>query len=148
LRELHLLLSRALMIRRLKRDVLNELPAKNRHNVTISVPRGTMGLVKMTEQTADEIQIEDEEDLTAAEEAVLTWMSSKVFKNKDNLMEYYRSTSLAKIPGVVNYVTKLLQIQDKFLVFAHHLQLLDAISQALQVQVYFMIIKNFFATFN
>ena len=107
-----------------------------------------MGLVKMTEQTADEIQIEDEEDLTAAEEAVLTWMSSKVFKNKDNLMEYYRSTSLAKIPGVVNYMTKLLQIQDKFLVFAHHLQLLDAISQALQVQVYFMIIKNFFATFN
>jgi SWI/SNF-related matrix-associated actin-dependent regulator 1 of chromatin subfamily A len=65
----------------------------------------------------------------------LAWMSSKVFKNKDNLMENYRSTSLAKIPGVVNYVTKLLEVQDKFLVFAHHLQLLDAISQALQTKV-------------
>lgn len=125
------------MIRRLKRDVLNELPAKHRHKVNISVqlPTGQMNAVKMNENAEDEIQIEDEEDLTAAEEAVLSWMSSKVFKNKDNLMENYRSASLAKIPGVVNYVTKLLEVQDKFLVFAHHLQLLDAISQALQTKV-------------
>ncbi len=95
-----------------------------------------MNSVKMNENAEDEIQIEDEEDLTAAEEAVLAWMSSKVFKNKDNLMENYRATSLVKIPGVVNYVTKLLEVQDKFLVFAHHLQLLDAISQALQAKVY------------
>jgi SWI/SNF-related matrix-associated actin-dependent regulator 1 of chromatin subfamily A len=136
LRELHLLLSRSIMIRRLKRDVLHELPAKHRHkvNVSVQVSTGQMSSVKMNENAEDEIQIEDEEDLTASEEAVLAWMSSKVFKNKDNLMENYRSTSLAKIPGVVNYVTKLLEVQDKFLVFAHHLQLLDAISQALQTK--------------
>jgi SWI/SNF-related matrix-associated actin-dependent regulator 1 of chromatin subfamily A len=125
------------MIRRLKRDVLHELPAKHRHkvNISVQVSTGQMSSVKMNENAEDEIQIEDEEDLTAAEEAVLAWMSSKVFKNKDNLMENYRSTSLGKIPGVVNYVTKLLEVQDKFLVFAHHLQLLDAISQALQTKV-------------
>ena len=130
------------MIRRLKRDVLSELPAKHRHKVNISVqlPTGQMNTVKMNENAEDEIQIEDEEDLTAAEEAVLSWMSSKVFKNKDNLMENYRSTSLAKIPGVVNYVTKLLEVQDKFLVFAHHLQLLDAISQALQAKARYSLV--------
>jgi SWI/SNF-related matrix-associated actin-dependent regulator 1 of chromatin subfamily A len=126
------------MIRRLKRDVLNELPAKHRHKVNISVQvpaEQQISSVNMHENSDDEIQIEDEEDLTAAEEAVLAWMSSKVFKNKDNLMDNYRATSLAKIPGVVSYVTKLLEVQDKFLVFAHHLNLLDAISQSLQAKV-------------
>ena len=38
-KELHMLLSHTVMIRRLKRDVLNELPSKRRQKIEVQIPK-------------------------------------------------------------------------------------------------------------
>ncbi|XP_071484224.1 SWI/SNF-related matrix-associated actin-dependent regulator of chromatin subfamily A-like protein 1, partial [Diadema antillarum] len=114
LSELQLLLEEKVMVRRLKRDVLTQLPSKMRQVVMMDP-----GIVKTGSMSLK----------SAAKE-----MEKK--KNKSDqhgaLLKYFSETGVAKIPALREYIIDLAECGHKFLVFAHHQAVLDAMTEALQ----------------
>ncbi|XP_037705236.1 SWI/SNF-related matrix-associated actin-dependent regulator of chromatin subfamily A-like protein 1 isoform X2 [Choloepus didactylus] len=117
LRELKLLLEEAVMLRRLKSDVLSQLPAKQRKMVVVAP--GRIGA-----------------RARAALDAVAKEMTSKdktKLQQKEALILFFNRTAEAKIPSVIEYILDLLESgREKFLVFAHHKVVLDAITNELE----------------
>ncbi|NXQ97357.1 SMAL1 protein, partial [Sagittarius serpentarius] len=116
LTELKILLEESIMIRRLKSDVLSQLPAKQRKMVVVA-PEG----------------------ISAKTKAVLAAEAKKMangYKSKQQEKEallFYSRTAEAKIHSVIEYILDLLESgNDKFLVFAHHKIMLDAIVAELE----------------
>ncbi|XP_030845914.1 SWI/SNF-related matrix-associated actin-dependent regulator of chromatin subfamily A-like protein 1 [Strongylocentrotus purpuratus] len=111
LNELHLLLEEKVMIRRLKKDVLGQLPSKVRQVVIMdpsSVKTGNQSLK------------------CAAKD-----MEKKKSDTQGTLLKYFSETGLAKIPALKEYVIDLAECGHKFLVFAHHQKVMDALAEAL-----------------
>ncbi|NXU89032.1 SMAL1 protein, partial [Xiphorhynchus elegans] len=117
LTELKILLEESIMIRRLKSDVLSQLPAKQRKMVVVA-PEG----------------------ISAKTKAVLEAEAKKMakgYKNKQQekeaLLVFFSRTAEAKIRSVVEYILELLESgNNKFLVFAHHKIMLDSVVAELQ----------------
>ncbi|NXU47291.1 SMAL1 protein, partial [Turnix velox] len=117
LTELKILLKESIMIRRLKSDVLSQLPAKQRRMVVVA-PEGISAKTKAV--LADE-----------AKKMVKGYDSKQ--QEKEALLVFYSRTAEAKIHSVVEYILELLERgNDKFLVFAHHKIMLDAIVAELE----------------
>ncbi|XP_016052256.1 PREDICTED: SWI/SNF-related matrix-associated actin-dependent regulator of chromatin subfamily A-like protein 1 isoform X2 [Miniopterus natalensis] len=115
--ELKLLLEEAVMLRRLKSDVLSQLPAKQR---------------KMVLMAPGQISAKARASLDAAAKAVTTKDKSKG-QQREALLLFYNRTAEAKIPCVIEYILDLLESgREKFLVFAHHKLVLDAITKELE----------------
>eukprot|EP00074_Homo_sapiens_P084794 XP_016859717.1 SWI/SNF-related matrix-associated actin-dependent regulator of chromatin subfamily A-like protein 1 isoform X2 [Homo sapiens] len=115
--ELKLLLEEAVMLRRLKSDVLSQLPAKQRKIVVIAPGR---------------INARTRAALDAAAKEMTTKDKTKQ-QQKDALILFFNRTAEAKIPSVIEYILDLLESgREKFLVFAHHKVVLDAITQELE----------------
>ncbi|XP_067426224.1 SWI/SNF-related matrix-associated actin-dependent regulator of chromatin subfamily A-like protein 1 isoform X2 [Emydura macquarii macquarii] len=115
--ELKLLLEESIMIRRLKSDVLSQLPAKQRKMVVVA-PEGVNAKTKA--------------ELAASAKEMAKGYRSKQ-QEKEALLLYYNRTAEAKIRSVVEYILDLLESgRDKFLVFAHHKIVLNAISEELE----------------
>eukprot|EP00930_Biecheleria_cincta_P023313 TRINITY_DN16867_c0_g2_i2.p1 TRINITY_DN16867_c0_g2~~TRINITY_DN16867_c0_g2_i2.p1 ORF type:complete len:926 (-),score=144.06 TRINITY_DN16867_c0_g2_i2:153-2930(-) len=112
LEELHALL-RPIMVRRLKRDVLTELPSKRRQRVQIEVSADRLAECAAIRDQSGQLDTE-----TQARE------------KRRLLMQLYRTSSEAKIEPVCEYVEDLINGGCKFLVFAHHLVMLDALEAA------------------
>ena len=98
-KELHWLLS-TLMIRRLKKDVLNRLPPKRRQKVTIDT---------------------DPEIIAQIKDA-----RTKI-KGRTGTLEAYTLTAKAKKEGVCEYISDLLETEEKFVIFAYHYEMLNRI---------------------
>ena len=103
-KELHWLLS-TLMVRRLKKDVLNRLPPKRRQKVTI--------------ETNPEIIQE------------IKTARTKV-KGRTGTLEAYTLTATAKKEGVCEYISDLLETEEKFIVFAYHHEMLNRIESLIK----------------
>ncbi|XP_053900511.1 SWI/SNF-related matrix-associated actin-dependent regulator of chromatin subfamily A-like protein 1 isoform X2 [Malaclemys terrapin pileata] len=115
--ELKLLLEESVMIRRLKSDVLSQLPAKQRKMVVVA-PEGMNAKTKA--------------ELAATAKEMAKGYKSKQ-QEKEALFLFYNRTAEAKIRSVIEYILELLESgRDKFLVFAHHKIVLNAISKALE----------------
>ncbi|XP_013929526.1 PREDICTED: SWI/SNF-related matrix-associated actin-dependent regulator of chromatin subfamily A-like protein 1 [Thamnophis sirtalis] len=115
--ELKLLLEETIMIRRLKSEVLSQLPAKQRKMIVIT-PEG--------------IDTRTKAELTAAAKEMAKGFKSKQ-EQKEALLIFYNKTSEAKIHCILEYILDLLESgRQKFLVFAHHKLILDAISEELK----------------
>ncbi|KAM7153617.1 SWI/SNF-related matrix-associated actin-dependent regulator of chromatin subfamily A-like protein 1 isoform 2-T2 [Macrochelys suwanniensis] len=115
--ELKLLLEESVMIRRLKSDVLSQLPAKQRKMVVVA-PEG------MNAKTKAELAAK-------AKEMAKGYRSKQ--QEKEALLLFYNRTAEAKIRSVIEYILDLLESgRDKFLVFAHHKIVLNAISKELE----------------
>ncbi|KAM3856911.1 SWI/SNF-related matrix-associated actin-dependent regulator of chromatin subfamily A-like protein 1 isoform 1-T2 [Vipera latastei] len=116
LKELKLLLEETIMIRRLKSDVLSQLPSKQR---------------KMVVVTPEGINRRTKAELAAAAKEMAKGFKSKQ-EQKDALIIFYNKTAEAKIHCILEYILDLLESgRQKFLVFAHHKLILDAISEEL-----------------
>ncbi|XP_053328064.1 SWI/SNF-related matrix-associated actin-dependent regulator of chromatin subfamily A-like protein 1 [Spea bombifrons] len=116
LNELKLLLEESIMIRRLKSEVLSQLPSKQRKMVVIA-PEGISGKTKAA--------------LAAAAKEMSKNFKSKV-QEKEALLQFYNRTAEAKTRSVVEYIMDLLESgREKFLVFAHHKLVLDSICEEL-----------------
>ena len=102
-KELHWILS-TLMVRRLKRDVLNQLPPKRRQKIFIKTD------AKMIEQIK----------------------KVRTIKGRKGTLDAYTLTSKAKIDGVYEFITDLLESEEKFIVFAYHYEMLDKIEQLMR----------------
>ncbi|KAM9548709.1 SWI/SNF-related matrix-associated actin-dependent regulator of chromatin subfamily A-like protein 1 [Guaruba guarouba] len=117
LTELKILLEESIMIRRLKSDVLSQLPAKQRKMVVVAPE-------KISAKT---------KAILAAEAKMMTKEYKSKQQEKEALLIFYSSTAEAKIHSVVEYVLDLLESgNNKFLVFAHHKIVLDAIVAELE----------------
>lgn len=114
--ELKLLLEESIMIRRLKSDVLSQLPAKQRKMVVIA-PEGINAKTKAA--------------LAAAAKEMAQGFKSKG-QEKEALLLFYNRTAEAKIRCVIEYILDLLESgREKFLVFAHHKLVLDSVCEEL-----------------
>ncbi|XP_059708786.1 SWI/SNF-related matrix-associated actin-dependent regulator of chromatin subfamily A-like protein 1 [Haemorhous mexicanus] len=112
LTELKILLEESIMIRRLKSDVLSQLPAKQRKMVVVA-PEGISAKTKAA--------------LAAEAKKMAKGCESKQ-QEKEALLVYFSRTAEAKIRSVIEYILELLESgNNKFLVFAHHKIMLDAV---------------------
>uniref|UniRef100_A0A672JKP9 SWI/SNF-related matrix-associated actin-dependent regulator of chromatin subfamily A-like protein 1 n=1 Tax=Salarias fasciatus TaxID=181472 RepID=A0A672JKP9_SALFA len=112
LAELKLLLEECLMLRRLKSDVLSQLPAKQRKVVTVTV---------------DAVSARMKDALSAAAKQLSQGRHNKK-EEKEALLVFYSHTAEAKL----EYITDMLESgREKFLVFAHHKLVLDHVSREL-----------------
>nr|XP_030708513.1 SWI/SNF-related matrix-associated actin-dependent regulator of chromatin subfamily A-like protein 1 isoform X3 [Globicephala melas] len=115
--ELKLLLEETVMLRRLKGDVLCQLPAKQRKMVVVAPGR---------------ISARTRAALDAAAKEMTTKESTKQ-QQKEALILFFNRTAEAKIPSVIEYILDLLESgREKFLVFAHHKVVLDAVTNELE----------------
>nr|XP_012147228.1 PREDICTED: SWI/SNF-related matrix-associated actin-dependent regulator of chromatin subfamily A-like protein 1 isoform X2 [Megachile rotundata] len=112
MQELQLLLKCTCVIRRLKNEVLEELPSKKREVIVLDPDLIKIGTKEMKEISAK------------LERSSLTGM-----ERHNTLLQYYNESSIAKQKAICDYVTNLLRRKQKCIIFAHHQNILDAISE-------------------
>ncbi|XP_062603453.1 LOW QUALITY PROTEIN: SWI/SNF-related matrix-associated actin-dependent regulator of chromatin subfamily A-like protein 1 [Saccostrea cucullata] len=115
--ELQILLEESIMIRRLKKDVLTQLPDKVRQMVLLDP--GSVKTTKQMEQQSKTMELK----------------SLKGMERRGALLEYFHHTGAAKIKAIKDYVLDLLDSDKKFLIFAHHQEVLDAIETAVESKI-------------
>uniref|UniRef100_A0A1Q3F1L1 Putative swi/snf-related matrix-associated actin-dependent regulator n=1 Tax=Culex tarsalis TaxID=7177 RepID=A0A1Q3F1L1_CULTA len=113
--ELNLLLAAKFMIRRTKQDVMSQLAEKSRETVLLDPS------LLWTNQ-----EVEEDLQSYAADYSI-----SKGKEREEIMFKYYNATAEAKAPAVCSYLKKVLKEGQKFLIFAHHIKMLDAISKEL-----------------
>ena len=136
--ELHAVLSRLIMIRRLKKDVLTQLPAKSRERVALSLPHSAaLTRVRAIRARMDELR-EDFSERSNPDGGV----GGRTLEEKRLMNELYQATAEAKTKPVAEYLETLLDSSEtsgeesaaaeKFLFFGHHTCTLDAASEMLR----------------
>lgn len=116
LTELKLLLEESIMLRRLKSEVLSQLPTKQRKVVIV---------------TTDGINSRTKAALNAAAKELAKGCHNKI-KEKEALLVFFNHTAEAKIKAIMEYISDMLECgREKFLVFAHHKLVLDSVTQEL-----------------
>ncbi|XP_034533315.1 DNA annealing helicase and endonuclease ZRANB3 [Notolabrus celidotus] len=122
LEELHQRLS-TIMIRRLKAEVLTQLPPKIRQRIPFDLPK----------------EAAKEASASFAEwERLMRGMGSGAVDTEDPFIQLmglitqmYKQTAIAKAGAVKDYIKMMLEAEQlKFLVFAHHLTMLQACTEA------------------
>ncbi|XP_054471229.1 SWI/SNF-related matrix-associated actin-dependent regulator of chromatin subfamily A-like protein 1 isoform X2 [Anoplopoma fimbria] len=114
--ELRLLLEECLMLRRLKCDVLSQLPAKQRKVVTVTI---------------DGVNTRIKAALSASAKQLANGHRNKK-EEKEALLVFYNHTAEAKLQAIMEYITDMVECgREKFLVFAHHKLVLDHITAEL-----------------
>lgn len=145
LKELHYILTNSIMIRRLKKDVLAQLPDKVRQKIQIETNSDYVDLIKEAlkgNKNAGESDIPNRmsqilERLTRPEwgkdDEKFEQEANRIEKEQEvkfpQFFECYRYTGLAKLEGMKKYLKETLQQETKFLIFAHHGEVLDGLEQ-------------------
>ena len=113
--ELHLILSNTVMIRRLKAQVLNELPSKRRQKIQVETETRLLRSVQRILQKCTEKEINH----------ILEQPTDELNETHKNIMVAYKLSGLSKIKGICEFLNILIDNQLKFIVFAHHMELLS-----------------------
>lgn len=143
LEELQERLRESVMVRRLKSEVLKDLPAKVRQVIPIPAEGKLKGLLKSEEEVGGLF-----DDLTkeiSFLQGRVDWNCGKSRKAYEVEVRKLRSeselqfselskarhrTALAKVPFVVDFVNSVLEEKDKVVVFAYHRDVVDALMDA------------------
>lgn len=112
--ELRLLMLKRFMIRRMKSQVLTQLPSKQRQMVILDP-----SLVK---SKSKEMQ---------SQARLMTQKNLSKSEKRGILLEWFHSTANAKSQAVQDYVKDLVENGRKFICFAHHNTMLNDIAQGL-----------------
>lgn len=113
--ELRLLLEEKLLIRREKKDVIQQLPTKMREKVQLDP-----SLVENKSKTLQHAsQLVDKQHLKGADK-------------RSAVLGYFQETCKSKFRAVCQYVADLIESGKKFLVFAHHQIMLDEVEKECQ----------------
>ncbi|XP_036742539.2 DNA annealing helicase and endonuclease ZRANB3 isoform X2 [Manis pentadactyla] len=116
LNELHQLLS-DIMIRRLKTDVLTQLPPKIRQRIPFDLPSAAAKELNTSFEEWQKLMRVPDSGATESVVGLITRM--------------FKQTAVAKAGAVKDYIKMILQNDSlKFLVFAHHLSMLQACTEA------------------
>ncbi|KAF7456626.1 putative DNA helicase [Cryptosporidium felis] len=114
--ELHLFIRESVMIRRLKKQVLHELPPKQRSKIPLEI-KDRVGMKKIRELLSDPNCQLEEPDFGEGESA---------------MCNLHKLTCEIKIQPVQEYIEYLLECNDdKYVIFGHHHVMLDAIESVL-----------------
>ena len=100
------------MIRRLKKDVLSELPKKSRKIVELNLKK----------EQLDELQ---------------------EYKNESTFIQLWQKTGIAKLNALRTFISSEIKKGTKFLLFAHHIAVMDGMEEEL-IKVHFHFNINFF----
>jgi SWI/SNF-related matrix-associated actin-dependent regulator 1 of chromatin subfamily A len=117
LEELQAYMRSKFMIRRLKADVLKDLPAKRRQVIVLEPDKSLAGDLKKELKTYEEHASE----LAGKDPIAL---------NFEGLSEIRKEIALKKVPYVVEHLKEVLNEQDKVVVFGHHHEVTDALAAA------------------
>ncbi|XP_055428709.1 DNA annealing helicase and endonuclease ZRANB3 isoform X3 [Bubalus kerabau] len=116
LNELHQLLSN-IMIRRLKTEVLTQLPPKIRQRIPFDLPSAAAKELNSSFEEWEKLMRDPHSGATETVMGLITRM--------------FKQTAIAKAGAVKDYIKMMLQNDSlKFLVFAHHLSMLQACTEA------------------
>jgi SWI/SNF-related matrix-associated actin-dependent regulator 1 of chromatin subfamily A len=135
--ELQERLRSTIMIRRLKEDVLTELPPKRRSIVPLSVewndPVGLRTHLEALEAAEAELRLARAEDDKIAYNAAakkLRYANDVAFTE---MAAYRHRLALAKVPATLDYIETMLESGiEKVVVFAHHRDVIDALEKAFE----------------
>ncbi|CAI6363886.1 unnamed protein product [Macrosiphum euphorbiae] len=115
MKELKIILETQFMIRRLKSEVLKQLPQKIR-NVVVLKPEN----IEARSQNMDDL------------ETMMNNKSLNKMEVRGALLKYFNHTGEAKLPAICDYILNLLKEGKKFLVFAHHQKVINGICDVLE----------------
>uniref|UniRef100_H2Z050 SWI/SNF-related matrix-associated actin-dependent regulator of chromatin subfamily A-like protein 1 n=1 Tax=Ciona savignyi TaxID=51511 RepID=H2Z050_CIOSA len=112
--ELKLILQETVMLRRTKEEVLLQLPPKLRRTVALDV-------------SIEKASAKQRKILEASQSAFTKNPDGEAAEKHGILLQYFNETAEFKLPAVRSYVLDLLEGGHKFLLFAHHKSVLDAV---------------------
>ena len=126
--ELFALISRLVMVRRLKKDVLTQLPPKQRTQVMLALPKSdALAEVKAINASLKAFR---ESARDAGVEPGTDGLGNRSLDERRLMNDLYRASAAAKARPVREYLETLADGGcDKFLFFAHHKVMLDAASE-------------------
>ncbi|XP_021822604.1 SWI/SNF-related matrix-associated actin-dependent regulator of chromatin subfamily A-like protein 1 isoform X3 [Prunus avium] len=127
--ELHNLMKATVMIRRLKNDVLSELPVKRRQQVFLDLAEKDMKQINALFRELEVVKAKIKACQTKEE------VDSLKFAEKNLINKIYTDSAEAKIPAVLDYLGTVIEAGCKFLVFAHHQSMIDSIYQFLLLSI-------------
>lgn len=129
------------MVRRLKQDVLKELPAKTRQIIVLPIKDAAVQR-DMEEEAATIQEASDEADaLRAVAQEAKKAGQKQVYEHAvkalaatskvafEKVAKQRHALAMAKVPAVVSHVNELLDHTDKVIVFAHHLDVIDKLME-------------------
>ncbi|KAJ4791765.1 chromatin remodeling factor18 [Rhynchospora pubera] len=123
--ELHNLMKATVMIRRLKKDVLTQLPAKRRQQVFLELNEKEMKQIRALFRELEAVKLNIES--ADSEEKI----ASLKLTQKSLINKIYVNSAEAKVPAVLDYLGTVIESECKFLIFAHHQPMIDSIHQFL-----------------
>ena len=128
LEELHALLRGTVMVRRLKAQVLSQLPRKRRQQVFLTLDNDSKKELAVLSNQLEGVKqaLAQLTKMNEASSGAVSLGGGRMEENKV-IMELYRRTAELKTRAVQDYIQTLLDAGQKFLVFAHHTVLMDAI---------------------
>lgn len=117
--ELQYKLRQTCMIRRLKADVLTELPPKTRQIVYCDPSKYNKLIDKesklISKSAMDMMEYDD----------IIGFLSHMDYSDITEMTAYRKATALAKIPDAISQIDDILVNTDKVVVFAHHREVID-----------------------
>lgn len=126
---------RHIMIRRLKKEVMNQLPPKKRQKVEIQTDPKVIKQIQAINLSSEKI-IEKINELNNSQinPNLINYVNPEKPENdNENLLnlfnKVYNLSAEAKISGVKEYIHYLIDNKCKFLIFAHHMKMLDGIEE-------------------
>jgi SWI/SNF-related matrix-associated actin-dependent regulator 1 of chromatin subfamily A len=139
--ELQTKLRASCMIRRLKEEVLTELPPKRRQVVCLPPDEEDIAALVDEEtgawkQGAERLQdLQDEVDLAAASgdagsyEAAVLALRQAAKTRFDEISRFRHALAVAKVPAVIEHVEDALESNGKCILFGHHHDVLNPIAE-------------------
>ncbi|GBP22445.1 hypothetical protein EVAR_78621_1 [Eumeta japonica] len=118
LAELQIILQKKFLIRRTKEEVLTDLENKTRESVFLN-----QSLLQFST-----------EDLTGLSQMAARYTKTKSSERHAALLTYFSESARVKIPAICKYLKQLVREEsskDKFLVFAHHKNMIEAVCSTL-----------------
>lgn len=125
--ELHWILKKGFMVRRLKRDVLTQLPPKTRHTVWLEVKSDKLKDVESGFKQWKKLNNTIYKLPSGSEQQRL-----QLFERQKVISELMRSTAAAKCEAIVLWVLQSLHEGRSFIFFAYHQIILNAVEEAVQ----------------
>jgi len=136
--KLQAILRESIMIRRMKMDVLKELPTKRRQVVVLDVDSVLDAVIKKEKEKKKEIKQAVKEAKEAVKQAgndekaykeAIQKLKEVRLGNLADIAKLRHETALAKVPHTIQYIDMLLENVDKLVVFTYHKDVLDQIYQ-------------------
>lgn len=129
--ELHCRLRDELMCRRLKKDVLKQLPDKRRTTLILDTSKAEINKTKEIIKTEVEKIVysikKNNYDLNSAKSFLLSKGSSQI---GDTLFEAYKLTGMSKIESLCSWVQEKIESGlEKIIIFGHHKEFLDKLQE-------------------